>query len=76
MGLSMWLSQCQGLQLGLVEAEPRAAVDWGCQRKECSGEGLFLQELHMGLCVGLTSRVLPQPILFCDYVLTLGNNVK
>lgn len=61
-------------------AEPRAAVDWGCKGavkgRSNSGEGLLLQELHMGLCVGLKSRVPFQPILLCDYVFILGNNAK
>lgn len=56
--LPVWLSHCLASGLGLVEAEPRAAVGLGlqrsCQRKEQAGEGFLLQE-YVGLHMDFTS---------------------
>lgn len=63
------------------EAEPRAAVDWDYKgaikgrsilEKDCSCK-TFIWDFFIW---GFTSRVPFQPILFCDYVFTLGNNAK
>lgn len=83
-GLPIWLSHCLGLGLGLVERQRLESCSWMGAAKGLSKEGpswrrIYLARTSYGTSYGfyqLTSRVPFQRILFYDYVLTLGNNVK
>lgn len=80
MRLPIMLSHCLGL--GLVERQSLELLYRGC-KGAITGKSKLEMSFSFKCFIWdfmwfyqLTSRVLFQPILFYDYVLTLGNNVK